>query len=476
MPFLLPLALAFAQEAPAPEAPSPAAAPDALALSVEEALHRATGASEDVEVAEAAVDRARGTAMQARAGWLPSVNASADYAHTFASEYDDLFGDMGDTGGASPFADLPFGQDDTWRVGVSVSQPLWMGGRTLASTRLARSSATLADVGRDSARAGAALDVAQAYYDAVLADRLVAIAAAAEAQAQTTAEQAALAFEVGRQPEFEVVRARVELEGQRVAVIQQERVRTLAHLQLKRLLDLPTDTALTLTSELDERPAVAEAAADVAGVRSPDAERVAVRQAEEAVRMSEATLARTRSQRFPQVAASASYGWVAYPDGVLPPTDTEEWATNFVAGVGLSVPLFAGGRIAGELVGARADVAEARARADQVAELAAVDAADARAGLKAAQAQWGATAGTVEQAERAYAIAEVRFREGLSTQAELTDARLLLQRAQANRALAARNLQVARIRVALLPALPLGAGAGASSASTASTATSSGSY
>ena len=52
-------------------------------------------------------------------------------------------------------------------------------------------------------------------------------------------------------------------------------------------------------------------------------------------------------------------------------------------------------------------------------------------------------------------IANVRFEEGVSTQTELADARILLQQAQANRAQAARDLQLARIRLALLPALPL---------------------
>ncbi|HSQ59445.1 MAG TPA: TolC family protein, partial [Acidobacteriota bacterium] len=52
---------------------------------------------------------------------------------------------------------------------------------------------------------------------------------------------------------------------------------------------------------------------------------------------------------------------------------------------------------------------------------------DALAQLDAARAQWEASAGVVEQATRAYEIAEVRYREGISTQTELSDARLLLQ-------------------------------------------------
>jgi outer membrane protein TolC len=66
----------------------------------------------------------------------------------------------------------------------------------------------------------------------------------------------------------------------------------------------------------------------------------------------------------------------------------------------------------------------------------------------------------VQQANRAYEIAEVRYQAGVSTQLELSDSRLLLQQAEANRAQAARDLQVARARVALLPDLPIGAAGG----------------
>jgi outer membrane protein TolC len=70
----------------------------------------------------------------------------------------------------------------------------------------------------------------------------------------------------------------------------------------------------------------------------------------------------------------------------------------------------------------------------------------------------------------------VRYREGLSTQTDLAQSRLLLQQASANRAQAARDLAVARVRLALLRDLPLqqaGAGAGGSSSTTMQTNTTS---
>lgn len=430
----------------------PAFAQDPSALSLEAALRRAQTASEDIVSAEAGVESARGDSIGATSGLLPQVSGSVSYQHTFASEYDALF-EGADTG-ASPFSGLPFGQADTYRVDLGLSQVVWAGGRNRAAMRLAEAGRDVAERSVEGARASTTLTTAQAYYAAALTDQLVDIATAALAQAETTAAHARLAFDVGRQPEFEVIRADVEVQAQRVVVIQQTRVRTLAHLQLKRLLDLAPDTTLTLTTALDDQPGLSEIAASVAGVASGP--RVAVKQAEDAVRLSEAALALTRSQRYPTLAASANYGWVQYPDTVVPEFDADAWRNNFTAGLALSVPIFSGLRVTGEVVSARAALDQARARLAQATELAALDEADADAGLVAANAQWAATAGTVAQAERAYAIAEVRFQEGLSTQSELADARLLLQRARASRAQAARDLQVARVRLALLPALPLG--------------------
>jgi hypothetical protein len=90
-----------------------------------------------------------------------------------------------------------------------------------------------------------------------------------------------------------------------------------------------------------------------------------------------------------------------------------------------------------------------------VTELAEVDTRSAIAQLDAAHAAWSSSEGTVQQAQRAYEIADLRFREGLSTQTELLDARAALAAAESIRLEAARSLGVARVRVALLPALPV---------------------
>jgi hypothetical protein len=140
--------------------------------------------------------------------------------------------------------------------------------------------------------------------------------------------------------------------------------------------------------------------------------------------------------------------------------------------LGTQVPLFTGGRIRGDQLVAEANLHEAQARYDQLREFAALDSRITINNLLQSRAAWEASRGTAEQAERAYSIAAVRYKAGISTQLELNDSRILLEQAVANRALAARNLQVARVKLALLPNLPLqSSGTAQSQAQTQSSAT-----
>jgi outer membrane protein TolC len=184
----------------------------------------------------------------------------------------------------------------------------------------------------------------------------------------------------------------------------------------------------------------------------PTIDRAPVRLAQSSVRQSEGGVDVAKAQRFPTVNLTSSYGEVAYPS-TFPVFN--DFRRNWTVGAIVQVPILNGGRLRAEEAIARAEVRAAEARLQQARELAQLDTQSAYEELRAAVASWEASAGTVQQAQRAYEIAELRYREGVSTQLELSDSRLLLVQSQATRAQAGRDLQVARARVALLPDLPL---------------------
>ena len=471
-------------------------------LSIEEAVARALDESESVGIARAGVLDARGQQAQARSGYFPQIGASAGYTRTLASQFSGLQSEESDTAPPAPtfcdefvpnpalppderieeleraveclstvnpfaaFSDLPFGRENQWSLGLSLSQNVFTGGRLRAQNRIAGAIRRSAEIELDAQEAQSLLDVVQAYYDAALADRLVAIADTSLVQAERTLRETRLAFEVGTVAEFDLLRAQVARDNLRPTLIQRTADRRVAELRLKQLLDLPIADTLVLTTSLGDTveadttvapeplpPTVEAAAAEAAAVE----ERAAVRQAAEAVVASEGARAIAGSQRWPTIAITSQYARIAFPNQVFPEAWSDfvdDWTVSITA----SLPLFTGGRIRGDRMVAEAGLEQARLRLQQTRELALIDDETTRADLAAAQAAWEASTGTVAQARRAYEIAEVRFREGISTQTELTESRLLLQQARANRALAARDLQVARTRMALLPELPLGAG------------------
>jgi outer membrane protein len=467
-------------------------------LSLDDAVRMAESQSEAVRIARAGVQRSEGTRIQARSQLFPQIYGSAGYTRTLKSQYSSLSSSTPDTttstappgpcedylagtdasvaerlagletsarcvSGLNPFAafsSLPFGQANQYQLGLSVTQNLFTGGRVSAQTEAAAAGRRSANIELTAQRAQNVLDVAQAYYDASLADRLVAITDASFVQTENVLHQVELNKNVGNVSEFELLRAQVTRDNQRPQVIQRRSDREVAYLRLKQLLNIPLEQNVSLTTPIDDVAGIPEgirlAGLQVTSYDAPDtatSNRSAVRQAGEAVRSQQELLRVAKAQRLPSLSLSSQYGAVAYPLSGLP--GSNDFRTNWTIAISTQIPLFTGGRIRGDELVAQANLSESRARLQQVREFAALDSRVALNALNQAKSAWDASKGTSEQAARAYQIAEVRYREGISTQLELNDSRILLEQATANRALAARNLQIARIKLALLPNLPL---------------------
>jgi outer membrane protein TolC len=498
---LLTAALAAVALAGPVAAQQPAAGSPVRPLTLGQALEIAERNSETVGIAREEVARAEGDRKRARSGYFPQVSGSASYLRTLESQFsaletgtdtsstlvqicrefvpnpalsveqrlDSVESAVACSSSADPiagFRNLPFGRVNTYRFGLSFSQTLFSGGQVSGQSRAASANARSAALGLTSAQAQLLLDVTGAYYDASLADRLLGIAQATLDQADTTLSQTRLARQVGNQSEFDLLRARVTRDNQRPVVIQRRADRDMAHYRLKQLLDFPLDQPLALTTDLGDTalvdsPRLSQVVANLGDTTTST--RAPVRQANEAVEAQRGLLRVAQGQRLPQVALNSQFLQLGYPNNVSP--FGADFVSDWFVSLGLQVPLFTGGRIGGDVAVARANLNQAELRLEQARELAEVDGRNAMTQLRAAEAGWQASAGTVEQAARAYQIAELRYREGISTQTELLDSRIQLQQAQAARARAARDLQVAKVRIALLPALPIALPSSSSAAS-----------
>ena len=437
--------------------PALASAQTVTVLTLEEAQRRAEAQSESLVIAGAGSARAQADLKRTNSQRYPQISFSGSYDRTLASEFSGVFGG-GDQGGSDiDFSDLPFGQANAYRFTLSGSQLLYTAGRVNKQRQQADVGIRNAELTVAATRAVVQFEVTEAFYNVALSERLLGIAQSGYDQADAAYRQTRQSYDAGRLPEFEVLRAQVQRDNQRPVVIRARANRDRAMLRLRQLLELPADQPIELAVDLDAADLAAPApfAEALAAVQQnlDLASRTSLAQAELGVRLRQLGIEVVRSAKRPTVSFVSQYSATNYPSSVLP--DFGRIRNNWTLGALVTMPVFAGFRIPAEEAAAKADLTEAEARLKQAREFAALQRSTALQDMEAARAAWEATAGTITQASRAYEIAELRFREGLSTQLELSDSRLALQSAQANRAQAARDLQLARVRVALLPDLPI---------------------
>lgn len=463
----------------APSLPAQGTAP--VTVSLDDALRLAAGVSHTVRAAEAGVLRARGQQAQALSQYFPQLTATAGYQRTLQSQFNEIMkhepssgpagpsGNGSDSSSSNGFGSIGkiFASPVTETIGLNFSQNIFTGGRVSAARSAADAARTAADIGLDAARAQTALDAAQAYFDAVAAGQLANIADSTLAQAERSLQNTTLANEVGSASEFDLLRARVARDNARPALIQARGNRDVALLRLRQLLGIPLAQEIVLSTAIRDEGAVPPATSlehpialpGTARQVMPDtsaASRSSVRQAEAAIEAQRAALRAANWERLPSFQVSSAYQRFGYPaDGTFAPNSFGLFYPNWTVTAGFSIPLFTGGRIGGDQLVAEANLNEARENLALVREYAALDARTAITQLEQAQAAYAASVGTDEQAARAYGIAEVRQREGISTEVELQQARTQYEQARLNRVMAARDLEVARIRVALLKDLPL---------------------
>lgn len=466
VPTLIPMIVAMAL-------PAPASAQEGggVVLSLEEAIGRATGESEEIRLARARVELAGAQVTVTRSQALPQISGNLGYTRTFES----AFGGGGEAGFQLPdslsfnpdpdaplaervryleqnaplaalgalgglFTDLPFGQDHVYQATLSGSQLLYSGGRI-------SSALAVADRFRRSARLNLREEVAEielqvrtAYFQALLARELAASAEQALAQADEFLEEERLRRDAGTASDLDVLRAEVSRDNLRPQLVQARNAAELALLNLKRLVDIPLGAPIELST-----PLLAPSAAEVEeGRLAPEvltAQRAAIQAAQEQVGIRQEQVDIARSSFLPDVRLNMSYGKQLLPSDMF--DFSGDWRTDWTAGLSVSVPIFNGGRNWAELQVARVELDQAQIQLAQLEESVQLQYEQALGERERALEAIAARRTTVEAAQRVHDLTVLRYEQGQATQLEVSQARLELLNARTNLAQAITDYHIA---------------------------------
>jgi outer membrane protein len=419
-------------------APARAQTPgDTLHLTLEQAIQRALDQGFAMRLARADVLYANGQVREALSSALPQITGSVTYTRQFASIYQGAASDTSSIG--KLFKNTPFGAPNLWNIQLQATQLLWSGGKVGAGLAAAKSVRQIASLQQSETAADVTYQVKQAYWNAALQGRLLAIAVDNLGQARQHLHEVQLYRQAGTRAEYDLLRAQVDAANQEPAVVGARNGYDIALLDLKRLLTVPADQPMALVTNL-ESP---DATIPVLATDSLDGPvRPTLAAADAAVTEQELLLKVARADRWPTLQATTTYNEQAFPQSVFPGSG-DQFRRGWNGEVKLSFPIFLGFRTEGKVEQARAAVLRAEAQRDQMRKQVELEVAQARAEVARARALLVARRETVRQAQRAQYLSGVRYTNGMATQLEVSDARVAQQQAEVNEVQATRDYFVA---------------------------------
>jgi TolC family type I secretion outer membrane protein len=401
-------------------------------LSLPDAISVALKQNGDILKAASDLEAAHGIAVQTRAIVLPKLRGAAEYRHDEAVENE-------------PRSKIEQ-PDDQWGGSIRVIQSIYEGGRLRSALRAARLTRDQALLDYETVVANTLLDLQTAYYDVLLAEQHIVVRDASVTLLQEQLAKTKRQYDAGAVPQFDVLRAEVEVANALPKLIRARNAHRIAKNNLGTLLgyNIPTnvwdDIPLTLTTKLTTQPYNIELPVAIALARAHRTELSAL-QAE--LDLQRERLIAARSGYKPSVGVFAGYS-----------ARSSEFRDDFyhdvsgpMAGVSMTWDFFDGFATQGRITEARARELKASVNLEENTRRIEQQVRSAYSSFVEAREVMESQRKVVEQAEEALRLAGSRYEAGSGTQLDVLNAQTALTEARTTQVESAHDYLVARARL-----------------------------
>ena len=386
-------------------------------LNLDQCLERALAQSLGVKQAEADISAAEFKLKEANTGFLPTLKTT--YSYTRLDEAPSI-GFAGNT--------YPYGTQDNFSWKVSVTQPLFTGFKVLNSKKLAELGLKNAELGVELARLDLALQVKQAYFNALLALKRTLVADQAIKQLEAQVDVAKNFYEVGMSSKNDLLQVEVELANAIQNKVNAENNVSLAKAQLSTILRQDIETPFELEDVKDftaEEPQLGPT------VEMALKERVEMKQAQLGVDSALKQVDLAKADYYPELALEGSYtrtGDTAAVNG----SEVSDDATEASLTLALNWTIW-DWNARGYRVGAsKSEVIKARHVLNQIRDGVTLEVKQALLNLASTKKNIAVNSKAIEQAQESLRMSKERYREQVTTSTEVLDAQTRLSQAQVN--------------------------------------------
>jgi outer membrane protein TolC len=372
-------------------------------LTLNQAVAIAFEKSPLLEASRNEVDAASARLTQATAAYYPQLNVVAGYDRTWS-----------DTVVGPTVRDANEGVDD-YSAGVNLNQYLFDFGKTPAQVEKSRQNKEVSGKNFDSLKISLVRDVKLAYFEILKNQQLVLVAQENVALQEQQLKQARAIYSQGMRPKIDVTRAEVQISQAALSLLNARYGLQRSVIAFETILGGPPVAGAYTLAEENPEPDI-QLVLDVL-VETAIRKRPELMGINAQIKSSEAALLSAKRSAFPGLTASGSY----HKSGDELPIDEDRWQV----GLSLNWSLFTGFRRSGQAAESKADVN--RYKAQYVNRRLVVTEEVTRAFLlvQATGEAIKTSEMALRQAKENLAMAEGRYKTGVSDAIELSDAQVL---------------------------------------------------
>jgi outer membrane protein TolC len=340
----------------------------------------------------------------ARTGYYPDVDISADYTRLGPTSVFDI-------PNLGSFKLFP---EDNYNISLNLRENVYDFGKTSANVDLENENKELASKTLDQMRQKLTLTVINTFYSLVYLQDAIKIKDEELANLNEHLEFVTKKNETGSSIKYEILTTKVKISTVESQKIDLQASRKIQLSILNSLLGQKENTELTVKKELNtDKPLIPEDSLVSVAVGHRD--EVAI--AKEKAAIAELRYKAANTHDNPSINIFASGGW---KNGYIP--DLTIWKANYVAGVGVKIPLFDASRTKNELLVAQSYIQSSNYDTQVISRNISNEVIENSANLAAADRKVGQFDLQLHHAKEAFELAKVNFQAGGITNLDLLDA------------------------------------------------------
>ncbi|UCE65061.1 MAG: TolC family protein [Candidatus Zixiibacteriota bacterium] len=389
--------------------------------------------NESYLIAKKEMERANSQIIEAAAGALPLITGGLTYLRNWRVPTGVFqFGDE--------IVTVKFGTDNSYTADLTLTQPLYSGGRTIAAIKIARLYKKLSRETVRSAGQNLKVEVYNAFFGAVLAREISRVSSQSLELARDNLKVVDKMYAQGVASEYDLLRAKVEVANLQPTVTRSETDFEVATSALKNLLGIGTDDELELEVEFDSSQFI------VTPIDIPGFEDELIQNRPEVKISTYTSEGRKKAISLYTAGYKPSLNFrttlqyqTQFDEGNV---FERRWDRSLSSTLEINIPIFDSWKTPSRVRQAKIDYSQSELQKEAIRKAMILDLEQSYGKYIEARENLSAQGNAVELARRGLEIANVRFENGVGTQLEVSDARLQLQLAEINKATAFYDLAV----------------------------------